>query len=105
MMSGIQIFSDAAVLSASKFMMFRYFTVDSNILMGIVALCSAIKYKKMMTNNETKIPASLSIWQLLATTSVTLTLLVTVFFLAPTAPYHWILLFADSNFLLHLVNP
>ncbi|MCR4673636.1 MAG: hypothetical protein K5675_01390, partial [Lachnospiraceae bacterium] len=47
----------------------------------------------------------LSIWQLLATTSVTLTLLVTVFFLAPTAPYHWILLFADSNFLLHLVNP
>ena len=73
--------------------------------MGIVALVSACYYKKMLSNNSSSVPKSLYVWQLLGTVSVTLTLLVTVFFLVPTANYPWTQLFADSNFLLHLVNP
>lgn len=105
MTSGIQIFAKTEVLSASKLAMLKYFTVDSNILMGVAALIYAICCRQVLSKKRASIPLWVSSLQLLSVVSVTLTFMVTVFFLAPTAPYNWILLFADSNFLLHLLNP
>lgn len=105
MTSGIQIFAKTEVLSASKLAMLKYFTVDSNILMGVAALIYAICCRQVLSKKRDSIPLWVSSLQLLSVVSVTLTFMVTVFFLAPTAPYNWILLFADSNFLLHLLNP
>lgn len=103
MMSGI----GGGVLSASKFAMFRYFTVDSNVLMGIIAVCAAVHLRKVLRGDRAAPSRAFYVWTLTGTVGVTLTLLVTVFFLEPTmAPeFGPFALFAGSNFFLHLVNP
>ena len=105
MTSGISLFSGRRVLSASSFRMLKYFTVDSNILMGIAALIAALDLRKVLRGEKSEVSLSALLWKLAGTVSVTLTLVVTVFFLVPTADYNPLALFTDSNLLLHLINP
>lgn len=103
MMSGIS----SGALTASRFFALRYFTVDSNILMGAAALIAAIDQWRVWKGKKEEVSAFTFIAQLTGTVGVTLTMLVTIFFLAPTmgATYGVWSLFANSNFLLHLLNP
>ncbi|MBR6090525.1 MAG: hypothetical protein IKP86_11365 [Anaerolineaceae bacterium] len=103
MMSGI----NGGVLSAAKLASLKYFTVDSNILMGIAAFWAAIDQGKVLKGKKAEVPALTYILKLAGTVSVTLTMLVTIFFLGPTMgrTYGFFSLFEKSNFFLHLFNP
>ena len=103
MMSG----RNSGLLLASRLRALRYFTVDSNILMGIFALIAAVDQRKVLKGEKEGVSTSTYILKLTGTVGVTLTMLVTIFFLAPTmAPtYGFLALFTYSNFFLHLLNP
>ena len=103
MMSGIT----GGPLSAGKLAMFRFFTVDSNILMGIIALLAALEQRKVLKGRKERVCPATYVLLLTGTVGVTLTMLVTIFFLEPTmAPQFGLFgLFAGSNFFLHLFNP
>lgn len=103
MMSGIT----GGPLSAGKLAMFRFFTVDSNILMGIIALLAALEQRKVLKGRKERVSPATYVLLLTGTVGVTLTMLVTIFFLEPTmAPQFGLFgLFAGSNFFLHLFNP
>ena len=95
------------VLTASKFTALKFFTVDSNILMGIAALAAFIEQNKILKGKKANASTGTAVFKLSGTVSVTLTMLITMFFLAPNAvkTTGFFSLFAYSNFFLHLVNP
>ena len=103
MMSGI----NGGVLSAAKLASLQYFTVDSNILMGIFALWAAIDQGRVLKGEKADVSVLTYVLKLTGTVGVTLTMLVTIFFLEPTMgrTYGFFSLFEKSNFFLHLVNP
>ncbi len=103
MMSGFH----TGVLVSSRLGTLKYFTIDSNILMGVIALIAAIDYKKVLNGKKEKVSNLTYVLKLVGTVGVTLTMLVTIFFLTPTmAPkYGLVSLYYYSNFFLHLVNP
>lgn len=82
----------------------KYFTADSNILAGIVALIYVIVETR---KKELSQHASLFIHclKLAATSGVTLTMLVTIFFLIPQFGDDWLVLFIDNNLFFHLIVP
>ncbi len=85
----------------------KYYTVDSNILMGVAALVSAVAQQRVLKGKAASVPLSVQLLKLAGTVSVTLTMLVTVFFLGPTIGrvYGFFSLFAHSSLFLHLINP
>lgn len=95
------------VLTTSGAEMFKFFTIDSNALMGVIALFTALQLRTVLKGRREDLSTACYVWILAGTVGVTLTMLVTVFFLEPTmAPlYGPFALFAGSNFLLHLFNP
>ena len=95
------------VLTTSGAEMFKFFTIDSNVLMGVIALFTALQLRQVIRGQREDLSTACYVWNLAGTVGVTLTLLVTVFFLEPTmAPQFGLFaLFAGSNFLLHLFNP
>ena len=82
---------------------FKYFTVDSNILAALVSIIYLI-YILNPANKSHKLSILMYVLKLAATTGVTLTMLVTVFFLAPGAE-HYYDLFLNTNFFMHLLTP
>ena len=98
--------SKPAVLSSTNAKAFKYFTVDSNVFAGIISLVMIIV--QLLINKGkgrlNKVPKLLHLLKLAATTGVTLTMLVTAFFLAPFQ-YDFFSLFMDANLFLHLVIP
>ena len=104
MMAGFNFMDDTSwEFSAANFAAFRYFTVDSNVLAGIIALVYLVY---IMRNKQTiSIPKWLTLLKLAATTGVTLTMMVTVCFLAPTSSRGYFALFKNSNLFLHFVIP
>ena len=104
MMAGFNFMDNTSwEFSAANIAAFRYFTVDSNVFAGIIALVYLVY---IMRNKKTfTIPKWLTLFKLAATTGVTLTMMVTVFFLAPTSPRGYFALFKNSNLFLHFVIP
>lgn len=105
MFSGIKFFVEETELQASKLAMFKYYTVDSNVIMGIVAAIVAYMQKQVLDGKKQALSKTVYILKLAGNVGVTLTMLVTVFFLAPTFENGWVVCFNNSNFFLHLVNP
>lgn len=103
MMSGIS----GGILSGASLSSLKLFTVDSNILLGIVAIIAAIDEKRVADGKKSSISTGTYIAKLVGTVGVTLTMIITVFFLAPTtaATYGFFASFYYSNFFLHLLNP
>lgn len=93
-----------AVLSAANAKAFKYFTVDSNMLAGLVALVAAICRILTAKGRIKNIPKILPLFKLAATTGVTLTMLITTLFLAPFQ-FGFFVLFTDSNLFMHLLIP
>ena len=95
------------VLSGGKLRALRYFTVDSNILMGLFSLWAAVDQGMVLKGKRREVSTVSYILKLTGTVGVTLTMFVTIFFLGPTIGRRsgFFSLFAKSNFFLHLVNP
>lgn len=105
MLTGFQFMAKQDALTATKIETFKFFTVDSNVLMGIVAFIFA-KYEIDILKGRIKaIPTRVYILKLVATVGVILTFLVTAFFLAPTALNGYLSLFLNSNLFFHLIIP
>ena len=89
MMSGIKLAKHSS-LSAARLASLKYYTVDSNILMGLAALLMLICDLRVLRGKAQDIPVFAKVIKLMGTVGVTLTMLVTIFFLAPTAQYNWL---------------
>ena len=105
MIIGFEFMGEIKVLSSASFKAFKYFTVDSNVFAGIVALVYMI-YLILLSKGKIKVmPKWLSYLKLAAVTGVTLTMMVTVFFLAPKSTTTYFAYFMNSNLFMHLITP
>jgi len=84
--------------------MFRYFTIDSNILLGLCSLIMAVAEIRVLSGTSASLPAWVYGVKLMGTTAVMLTFLVTVCFLVPQFEKP-MSLFYNSNLFLHLIVP
>ena len=101
MFTGIKITHGAEpILETTKIGMFKFFTVDSNIFIGIIALIYAIK--EITSKEITKTMYKL---KLMATTAVSLTFIVVFTYLGPISKDGIISLLQNSNIFFHLVIP
>ena len=92
-------------LSGRRLQAFRFFTVDSNILMGISACVLAIAQIGVLTGKRKDVAPGLYVFKLVSTVGVTITMLVTVFYLGFVIPTGFFSLFYHSNFIMHLAVP
>ena len=92
-------------LTAVKFGALKYFTVDSNILVGVSALLMAISQYGVLKGTKETVAPWLYTLKLVATVSVVITMLVTVFYLGFVVPTGYLSLFQGSNFFFHLLVP
>lgn len=92
-------------LTARKIQALRYFTVDSNILMGISAAFMAVAQIQVAKGKRKNIPTALYVFKLASTVGVAVTMLVTVFYLGFVIPTGFFSLFYHSNFIMHLAVP
>lgn len=105
MMTGFQFLGEKQVFSSKRIAAFKYFTVDSNIFAGLISLFYVIYSLSPAGKKQEKLPGFMYGLKLAATTGVTLTMMVTVFFLAPTGPIPYFAYFTNSNFFMHLITP
>jgi len=82
---------------------FRYFTIESNILMSITSLITLAFITLNMKSKAYIVPFWLSLLLLASTSAVMLTLITVVVFLGPTMGYE--LMFTGGNLFMHLLNP
>ena len=105
MIFGFEFMGEVKVLSAATFKAFKFFTVDSNVFAGLVSLIYVIFLVMFLRGKISVLPKWLSYLKLAATSAVTLTMMVTVFFLAPRTTTTYFAYFMNANFFMHLITP
>ena len=88
-------------MQVSRSVVFRYFTVDSNILSAMSVLALLIRH--MTGSREKQVPTWITLLRFMGTVSVTVTLMTVVCFLGLL--YGYASMFAGWNFFLHLAGP
>lgn len=104
MFTGFEFMGTGVPFTDTKLSVFKFFTVDSNLLLGISALLLWIQEKKKKKNGG-KIAEGYYILKFAATTSVFLTMMVTACFLAPFTNYRFIDFYMNSNLFFHFLIP
>ena len=87
---------------------FRAFTMDSNILAGLVSLAIAVMIAINIYKKQEKMPYTLVLLQSIAATAVGLTFVVAATFLAPKqilAGESYFVTFSGDMFFFHFLNP
>ena len=103
MFTGVKFMPDETLLELTKMEMFKFYTVDSNILMGIMSLIMVIYERKLLKKGIKEIPQSIYLLKLIGTSAITLTFIVTLFFLAPQ--YGFYAMYNNNNLFFHLIIP
>jgi len=103
--TGFEFMGTVSVLSSPNLSVFKYFTMDSNVFAGLISLLYIILVILENKGRIKEMPAILPLLKLAATTSVTLTMMVTVFFLAPQTETTYFAYFTNANLFMHLVTP
>ena len=103
MFLGIKFMGGSSLLETEKIAMFKFFTVDSNILMGLIALAFAIFEIRLIKGNIKEIPNYMYILKFVGTSAITLTFLVTLLFLVPQ--YGVLAMYSNNNLIYHLIAP
>jgi len=93
------------VLESTRIGMLRFFTVESNILMGVVSLLFALEEIKLLKGKITNISKKMYILKLMATTAVGLTFLVVFAYLGPISKDGIPSMLMNSNLFFHLLIP
>lgn len=96
---------EVRAFTAANLSAFKYYTVDSNVFGGLLALVYIFFEIALAKGKITRIPKLLHLLRLAATTGLTLTMLVTAFFLIPQFGENWTILYIDNNFFFHLTVP
>lgn len=105
MFAKIRLMGGDVLLETSRIGMFKFFTVDSNIFMGLVSFIFIIKEIGIIKGKEKEIPKNLYILKLAATTSVTLTFITVFGYLGFIAEGGVLVLLKNSNLFFHLIIP
>lgn len=103
MFLGIKFMPTDLTLEEKSIEMFKYFTVDSNIFMGLTSLLFIIYDYKIIKNNTKEIPKKIYILKYISTCAITLTFVITAFFLTPQ--YGFKSMYSNNNLFFHLVVP
>ena len=95
------------VSTAEVFTSFCYFSIDSNILIGLAALVAVVDEGIFLFRKKESLSKFTYVFKLAATACITLSFLMTALYLTPSnAPTRgWIFFFKRSNFLINLVIP
>lgn len=93
------------ILEAQKLEMLKFFTVQSNIFVGIVSLVFAIKEIKIIKGKFKDLTATDYIFKLMSTTAVGLTFLVVFAYLGPITDGGIPVMLKNSNLFFHLIIP
>ncbi len=96
---------NATVLESSKIGMFKFYTVDSNILMGLTSLIFLIEEIKVLKGKIKEIKTIYHVLKLSGTIGVTLTFLVVFGYLGIIAEGGIFSLLMNSNLFFHLIIP
>ena len=84
---------------------FRFFTIDSNILMAIASLLFLIQQYKLMNNKIKEIDKKYYIFLLVATTSVALTFFIVLLYLGQITPKGLLSMYTNKNLFFHGLTP
>lgn len=109
MFTGLRFSSMDLALETTKLGMFKFFTVDSNLLAGIASLVFIIYEIKLLGGSIKEIPKGVYILKYMATVAVSLTFFVVFTYLGPinqNGPLYgiWIMI-QNSNLFFHLLIP
>lgn len=105
MITGFRFMGEDKLLVAKNIEAFKFFTVDSNLLMGLAALIYVI-YQLLIEKKKIKeMPKIVSIIKFVATVSVSLTFAIVLFYLAPFSDYEFFDFYTNSNLFFHLFVP
>ena len=83
----------------------KYFTVDSNIIIGLISLLFSYYEYLVIKNKKEYIPNIIYTLKLIGTVGVTITFLTTAVYLAPFIPNGYYLLYRNANLFFHLIIP
>lgn len=96
---------DAVVLESTRLGIFKFYTVDSNLLMGLAALIFLIAEINVLKGRKTDISKNLYIFKLIATAGVTLTFIVVFVFFGAVLKVPLSAMLQNSNLFFHLIIP
>ena len=105
MVTGFKFMSSAGNLTSTGWAAFKYFTVDSNIVVGVVAFIMFIYELLYLSKRIEVIPQFVYILKHIGTVGVILTFVVTLFYLAPLLGSKFLFLYQNTNLLFHLIVP
>lgn len=91
------------ILSEGGIGFLKYFTVQSNLLMGIAALCSLPFDILLLAKKSNQHPLAIKILNFAGSIGVTLTFIVVMVWLGPA--YGYSAMFAGANMFFHLIIP
>ncbi|MBO4933706.1 MAG: hypothetical protein J5441_00845 [Clostridia bacterium] len=98
-------------MEVAGFTAFKYFTVDSNVLAAVAALCMLPWSFKTMLGGRKAIKKSVLLFKFVATAAVTLTLFTVLFLLGPKygykvgMKYGYALMYDGNNIFMHMISP
>ena len=105
MVTGYQFMTNTTLLDSSGFNAFKFYTVDSNILVGIASFIMMI-YEMLLINKKIKeIPKYVYLLKYIGVVGVSLTFLVTALYLAPIYKENFMFLYMNTNLFFHLIVP
>ncbi len=104
MFTNFNFMSEEGAFQSEGFKMFRFYTIDSNVLMGFCSLIMAIAEGRVLLGYTAELSSAVYTIKLMGTSTVMLTFLVTAFFLVPQFE-HPIFLYVNSNLFFHGVVP
>ena len=105
MFTGFRFMPGDLILETTKVEMFKFFTVDSNIFLGIAAFILMIYELRLFAQKIESIPKWVYLLKLSATGCVTLTFVVTACYLAPYSSFGYFEFFKNSNLFFHFLIP
>ncbi len=105
MFTGFKFMTGPIMYEAHQMKMFKFFTVDSNLFMGLVALIFAIKQYRVLTKKDKKISKKMYILKLMATSGVALTFSVVFLYLSWIIDNGFYVMIMNSNLFFHLIIP
>lgn len=105
MFTGWKFMGGKDILESTKIGMFKFFTVDSNMFMGIVALIFSIYQLKLLRGKISEIPKALHIFNLMATVGVAVTFFTVFGYLGFIVEGGIGILLTNANLFFHLITP
>lgn len=105
MFTGFKFMEAEPLLESTKIGMLKFFTVDSNILMGIVSLIFAINQIKILKGKKEEISTKLIVFKMASTVAVGVTFVTVIGYLGPISKGGIPSLLKNSNLFLHLIIP